>query len=74
MNQLSTASACQEQKSPSFIELKLKGQEPKLPLNYRTPCAIELTRPDGAIMKIFASNDTPLHLLEFCELFLRENQ
>lgn len=68
------------QKQPSFVELKLNSQElaaPSLLLNHSpspncSRCAIELTKPDGTVMKIFASNDSPsnLNLLEFFKTFL----
>ncbi len=62
------------QKQPSFVELKLNSQEPaqapSLLLNHSPRCAIELTKPDGTVMKIFASNDTPLNLLELFKTFL----
>jgi hypothetical protein len=70
------------QKQPSFVELKLNGQEqdPSLLLNQSTSphCTIELTRPDGTVMKIFSSSsdDTPLNLdiLELCKTFLGSQQ
>ena len=77
-----TNHAVKPQKQPSFVELKLNSQErnqlPSLPLNQSTSphCAIELTRPDGTVMKIFSSSsadaDTPLDLdiLELCKTFL----
>jgi hypothetical protein len=61
---------------PSFVELKLNSQElaPSLFLNdsaYSSPrCAVELTKPDGTVMKIFASNDTPINLIELFQTFL----
>jgi hypothetical protein len=62
------------QKQPSFVELKLNSQEltPSLLLNDSPSprCAIELTKPDGTVMKIFASNDAPLNLLELFQTFL----
>ena len=66
------------QKPPSFVELKLDSQErnqtPSLLLNQcASPhCAIELTKPDGSVMKIFSSSskDAPLDILEFCKTFL----
>jgi hypothetical protein len=65
-------------KQPSFVELKLNSQElaPSLFLNDSTSasrrCTIELTKPDGTVMKIFASNDAPsnLNLLELFKTFL----
>lgn len=61
-------------KQPSFVELKLNSQElaPSLFLNDSPSprCAIELTKPDGTVMKIFASNDVPLNLLELFKTFL----
>jgi hypothetical protein len=61
-------------KQPSFVELKLNSQEqtPSLLLNHSPSprCAIELTKPDGTVMKIFASNDAPLNLLELFKTFL----
>ena len=68
----------QSQKSPCpnpFIELKLNNQEPSFLLNHppHSPrCAVELTRPDGTVMKIFASDGerTPLNLMELCKTFL----
>jgi hypothetical protein len=65
-------------KRPSFVELKLDRQEltPSLFLNdsasYSPCCAIELMKPDGTVMKIFASNDAPsnLNLLELFKAFL----
>jgi hypothetical protein len=33
-------------------------------------CAIELTKPDGTVMRIFASHDSPLNLLELFKIFL----
>jgi hypothetical protein len=70
------------QKQPSFVELKLKNQKqtPSLLLNQSAPphCAIELTRPDGTVMKIFSSSsdDTPLNLdiLGLCKTFLGSQQ
>lgn len=67
---------------PSFVELKLNSQEqaPSLLLNQSAPphCAIELTRPDGTVMKIFSSSsdDTPLNLdiLGLCKTFLGSQQ
>lgn len=69
-------------KQPSFVELKLNSQEqaPSLLLNQSSPphCAIELTRPDGTVMKIFSSSsdDTPLNLdiLGLCKTFLGSQQ
>ena len=68
------------QKQPSFVELKLNNQEqsPSLLLNHSPSpspspsprCAIELTKPDGTVMKIFASSDAPLNLLELFKTFL----
>jgi hypothetical protein len=61
-------------KQPSFVELKLNSPEPapSLLLNHSPSprCAIELTKPDGTVMKIFASNDAPLNLLELFKTFL----
>jgi hypothetical protein len=63
-------------KQSSFVELKLNSQEPapSLFLNdspSSSPCcAIELTKPDGTVMKIFASHDSPLNLLELFKIFL----
>jgi hypothetical protein len=68
------------QKHPSFVELKLDSQEPSLLLNQSTSphCAIELTRPDGTVMKIFSSSsdDATLNLdiLELCKTFLGSHQ
>jgi len=65
------------QKPPSFVELNLNSQEPapSFLLNHSSSprCAIELTKPDGTVMKIFASNDTPLNLLELFKTFLGNN-
>jgi hypothetical protein len=64
------------QKQVSFVELKLNHQEqsPSLLLNHspsHSPrCAIELTKADGTVMKIFASSDPPLNLLELFKTFL----
>ena len=74
--------AVKSQKQPSFVELKLNSQEqaPSLLLNQSAPphCAIELTRPDGTVMKIFSSSsdDTPLNLdiLGLCKTFLGSQQ
>lgn len=60
--------------SPSFVELQLKGQEALFPFAHSNDCAVELTRPDGTIMKIFASNEAPLNLLELCKAFLEKNK
>lgn len=63
-------------KQPSFVQLKLKNQElaESLFLNDSASssprCAIELTKPDGTVMKIFASHDAPLNLLELFQTFL----
>jgi hypothetical protein len=63
-------------KQTSFVELKLNSQEltPSLYLNDSASssprCAIELTKPDGTVMKIFASHDSPLNLLELFKTFL----
>jgi hypothetical protein len=70
------------QKQSSFVELKLNSQEqpPSLLLNQSTSphCAIELTRPDGTVMKIFSSSsdDASLNLdiLELCKTFLGSQQ
>jgi hypothetical protein len=69
--------------SPRFIELKLKNHDkeneavelnpgPSLLLGYSPSprCALELTKPDGTVMKIFASNESPLDLLELFKTFL----
>jgi len=73
-------------KQPSFVELKLnsheRNQTPSLLLNQSTStsphCAIELTRPDGTVMKIFSpsSDDAPLNLdiLKLCKTFLGSQQ
>lgn len=70
-------------KQPSFLELKLKSPElaPSLFLNDSASssprCAIELTKADGTVMRIFASNDAPINLLELFQSFLgtgRETQ
>jgi hypothetical protein len=66
----------------SFVELKLNSQEltPSLYLNDSASssprCAIELTKPDGTVMKIFASNDAPsnLNLLELFKTFLGNSE
>jgi hypothetical protein len=66
------------QKQTSFVELKLNSQEltPSLYLNDSASssprCAIELTKPDGTVMKIFASHDSPsnLNLLGLFKTFL----
>ncbi len=71
-----TSHPVKSRKQPSFVELKLNSQEmaPSLFLNdspSSSPrCAIELTKPDGTVMKIFASNDAPLNLLELFQTFL----
>lgn len=70
--------------SPTFIELKLNNREkeeqagelkhsPSLFLGHSPlpRCALELTRPDGTVMKVFASTETPLDLLELFKTFLR---
>ena len=73
------------QEQPSFVELKLDSQEqaPSLVLNpspSSSPhCAIELTKPDGTVMKIFASNDadsadSPQNLLELFKTFLGDSK
>ena len=68
------------QKQPSFVELKLNSQElaPSLFLNdspSSSPrCALELTKPDGTVMKIFASHDAPMNLLELFKTFLGNSQ
>ncbi|NIO84899.1 MAG: hypothetical protein GTN53_30680 [Candidatus Aminicenantes bacterium] len=70
--------AVKAQKQLSFVELKLNNQEqpPSLLLNQSTSphCAIELTRPDGTVMKIFSSSpdNAPLNLdiLKLCKTFL----
>ncbi len=67
-------------KQSSFVELKLNSQEltPSLLLNQSASphCAIELTRPDGTVMKIFSSSseDTPLDILGLCKTFLGSQQ
>jgi hypothetical protein len=65
-------------KQPSFVELKLNSQElaPSLLLNHPPRCTIELTKPDGTVMKIFASNDadSPLNLLELFKTFLGNSE
>jgi hypothetical protein len=72
--------AVKPQKQPSFVELKLNSQEqpPSLLLNQSASphCAIELTRPDGTVMKIFSSSsdDAPLDILELCKTFLGRHQ
>jgi hypothetical protein len=69
------------QKQPSFVELKLNSTEPAPSFFFNdfpssSPhCAIELTKPDGTVMKIFASHashDSPLNLnlLELFKTFL----
>jgi hypothetical protein len=64
------------QKQASFVELKLNSLEltPSLYLNDSASssprCAIELTKPDGTVMKIFASHDSPLNLLGLFKTFL----
>ena len=68
------------QEQPSFVELKLNSQElaPSLFLNdspSSSPrCALELTKPDGTVMKIFASHDAPMNLLELFKTFLGNSQ
>jgi hypothetical protein len=77
-----TNHAVKAPKHPSFVELKLNPQEqaPSLFLNHShcsSPhCAIELTKPDGTVMKIFGSNDAPsnLNLLELFKTFLGNSQ
>jgi hypothetical protein len=69
--------------SPPFIELKLNshGHEEQVGELEHSPslflghspllrCALELTKPDGTVMKIFASNEAPLDLLELFKTFL----
>ncbi len=73
-----TNHAVKPQKQPSFVELKLNSQEqiPSLLFNQSASpsphCAVELTRPDGTVMKIFSSssNEVPLDMLELCKTFL----
>lgn len=60
--------------SPSFVELKLSSQEPSSYLNPCPRCAIELTKPDGTMMKILAPDNAPLNLLELCKTFLGTNE
>jgi hypothetical protein len=72
--------AVKPQKQPSFVELKLNNQErnqtPSFLLNQSTSphCTIELTRPDGSVMKIFSSSSEDallnLDILELCKTFL----
>lgn len=66
------------QTQPSFVELKLNSRElaPSLFLNDfpSRRCAIELTKPDGTVMKIFASNDAPVNLLELFKTFLGNSE
>ena len=54
----------------SFIELKLNNPQPSSPLSRSQGSAIELTRPDGTIMKIAISANTPLDILSLCKTFL----
>jgi len=76
IDQLSTNAnhAVKPLKHPSFVELKLDSQEQprSLLLNQSVSphCAVELTRPDGTVMKIFSSDDVPLNILELCKTFL----
>jgi hypothetical protein len=81
IDQFSLSSNCNHSfrppRQPSFVELKLNSQQlhPSLFLNdpastSSSSCAIELTKPDGTVMKIFASNDAPLNLLELFQTFL----
>ena len=65
------ASVCE---SLSFVELKLKGDDLHSPFAHSRNCAVELMRPDGVVMKIFASSDTPLNLSELCKTFLEKSK
>ena len=69
ITQLSTKHPVCPQKSPSFLELKLENQESFL-FNQSPRCAVELTRPDGTVMKIFPSDDASLNILDLCKAFL----
>ena len=63
-------------KQPSFVELKLNSQElassffSNDPASASPRCVVELTKPDGTVMKIFSSNDSPINLLELFQTFL----
>jgi hypothetical protein len=74
IDQFNANHSVKSQEQPSFVELKLNSQEltPSLFLNDSpsSRCSIELTKPDGTVMKIFASNDVPLDLLELFKTFL----
>jgi len=77
ITQLSSNHPVLPQKPPSFLELKLDSQEPLLFNQSPSPrCAVELTRPDGTVMKIFSSssNDAPVNILELCKTFLGGQQ
>lgn len=65
------ASVCE---SLSFVELKLNGDDLRSPFAHSRNCAVELIRPDGVVMKIFASNDSPLNLSELYKTFLAKNK
>lgn len=54
----------------SFIELKLNNPQPSSLLSRSPGNAIELTRPDGTVMKIAISENTPLDILSLCKTFL----
>ena len=74
IDQLSSGPPSKVAEPPSFIELKLNGQKPLSPLDHSAPCSVELLRPDGTVMRIFASNDTPLNTLELCKAFLNSDK
>lgn len=74
INQLSGNTPAKSPESPSFVELKLNGANPLFPFADSSRCAVELSRPDGTVMKIFSSNETPLDLLELCKTFLEKEK
>lgn len=74
INQFSTDLPSNGGNPPSFIELKLNGQQPLSPLAHSSRCSVELVRPDGTVMRIFSSDDTALNLPELCKTFLKSEK
>jgi len=74
INQFSSNLQVESTECSSFIELKLNGQNPPLPYDHCARCSVELIRPDGTVMRIFSSSETPLNLLELYTTFLKNTR
>lgn len=57
-------------KSSTFVELKIPDNIPPVGLP-DSQYLIELSRPDGSLMKIYSSKNNPIDINNLCSTFLR---